>query len=613
MPLQPTLLGQSPEELGDEDARQEMSEEQQQYFDFDTAKARLTKLISTWTQGEVVRSEQNRVMRNVDISTKTLRAEGKLKADETIIPMRVIDTNIKREQPPFVSYLKQSRRLVIFDCVDIPTLPEVALLERDFTKGMTYSGWETPHFKCLDGAQTHGWDAIEVVFDPSKPLHVALEHIGHDNLFFPLEALDLQTCDTILRRYQVTQLQLKLFVTAYGFSKVEVDKILDTNKDKKDSTLTIYKRFFKYEGKVFVNWFSEKADAWLLEPKPYYAGRKTSKQVPKEVPTGNVVLNELGLPIPEMTVVQTTEWFDVDETIYPVFILPYNETEAQKIFDHKGRCFYDKYKQEGMSAIWTGFVNSVTRASNVYASPANPSGTGGRVTKVDAMKLEPGSFYSEPVAFWHSPYPDPMMLKAAQALDVQNSQEAGQITYAVNNREDSRKTATEVANARQDQTLLNSVQVTLFSTFIRSIYSYAWLIIQSQALQNKVKFLYSLEQGQNRNDIIALNYDVRAAGDVDVIQRAEKLNAMKQDWPVIQNTPLASIFLQDLIKLSYPEDSDRYIQILQQGDKKKMLIQSLGAMLQSLVSPEEIASLPPETQQQLKQLQDMTMQVMQEP
>ena len=136
------------------------------------------------------------------------------------------------------------------------------------------------------------------------------------------------------------------------------------------------------------------------------------------------------------------------------------------------------------SGLWTAMINGTVRASNVYASPAQDDGNGGKLAQAE-VDLVHGVVFSKPLNFWSTPYPDPLIIKAAQALDTQTQQETGQVDFAVSNREDSRKTATEVQAANQQQSLLNSVQVSLFSAFLRDVHTAVWPIVQSQALDRK--------------------------------------------------------------------------------------------------------------------------------
>ena len=226
--------------------------EQDKMFSFTDAETHLRRIVDDWRE-EVNDTEQRRKLRKVEVDVEALRQKGELDEDETFIPVRMIDNNIIREQPPYINYLKNSRRLAIFECLDNPTLDN-DLLEQAFTKVSTYTNWETPYFKCIDGAQAHGWDSVEVVFDSSKPGNFAIEHIGHDKLLFPRSAIDLQQSPRVIRCYDVTILQLQKFVTSYSFDVEQVNAIRRTRKEtaKENETIRIYKLFFKKEDRKSV-------------------------------------------------------------------------------------------------------------------------------------------------------------------------------------------------------------------------------------------------------------------------------------------------------------------------------------------------------------------------
>ncbi len=152
------------------------------FFDYEKAKIRINDIIDSWAT-EVKDTESRRNERYIDLDVEALRKSGTIQEDETFIPNRVIDTNISRELPEFLAFLKQSNRLAVFTCISDPNTP-TDNLERDFTKGLTYQGWYKDFKRLIDGASLHGWDSIEVVFDETKPLHVGFEHIGHDKLFY---------------------------------------------------------------------------------------------------------------------------------------------------------------------------------------------------------------------------------------------------------------------------------------------------------------------------------------------------------------------------------------------------------------------------------------------
>lgn len=587
---------------------QEAQTERDELLDFDVARIHLQRLVNDW-QLERSQTILNRAKRDVNIDVEALRQQGKLDDDETLIPVRVIDTNIQREQPAYVNYLKNSRRLCTFNSLSNPE-QNTQKLELEFTRGMTYIGWETPHYKCMDGAQTHGWDSIEVVPDETKPLGVALEQIGHDQLFFPTSSIDLQFSQRVIRRYEMTLMQLDKF----GFDPAQIDKLKQARKStaKALETIHVYKQYCKKVGQVYVAWFCLEmgVDNWLKAP----------------------AIFDLGLVDPKTLA-------PVPTTFYPIFVSLYRESEKPHIMAHKGRVYYDENKQEAQTAILSGFVNGLTRAANLYASPAKETGTGGSIKEIEGLVMSGGRVMSEPINFWSPPYPDPMVLNALQYFDVANSQETNQPTFAVNNRQDSRKTATEIGAAQEQQAMLNSVQLTMFSTFIREVYNCVWLVVQSLALQNKIVFLQIDQQqpvlnpltnqplvdpmtGQPVTTNIRVNdaatigqvYEVRAAGDVDVIQRQEQIQQMMQDWPVIMNTPLRDVFLQDLMRLKYTARGETYANLIAQQpqlDALKGIVARLGTIMQGVMQqhPEIMTALAPDQQADVGSLVQQSLQV----
>lgn len=585
-------------------------EERKRLFDFDQARIRLQQLVNEF-EPEAKETEVRRKLRDVTVNVEALRKSGALDDDETFLPQRIINTNIEREKPAFINYLKNSRRLAIFRCVDKPKL-QVDLLEEQFTYGMQYIGWELPHFKCLDGSQSHGWDAVEVVYDDTKPLHVGIEHIGHDKLIFSLDARDIQQCETVIRVYEFTPMQLRRAVLDFNFVKEQVDLLLAKTQDatsKREKTITVYKKFCKYNGVVYVAWFalSDGVKDWLKPPTKLFVGRDV-KQVTmqqEEVPVGYLPDGSI-----ETTTVSTPveSFVEMDEALYPIFILPYSESEKQKISEHIGRVNLDEFKQEAQTSIATSFVNGLNRATTTLASPTNDLGNGSTTVKNLDVKLFRGKIMDKPFNFWHPNYPDPSMLSALQYFDVANSQEVGQISFAANNRQDSRKTATEIGAAAQQNSLLNSVQVTLFSIYVRSVYNYVWAIVRNRAVNGKITLLPK-EDGTNDLETIDNEFIVLAAGDSDVIQRQEKIQRMKQDWPVVANTPAALVFLADLLKLQYPDDGLKYANLLQQGNPVLMVQALLGIITAPEVLKMLEATIPPEQQAQLQGIIQQASQV----
>jgi len=601
----------------DEAITQAYDVEQNKMMEFNQARIHLDRLIRDWAT-ECEDTDVRRKTRDVEIDVEGLRQKGDLDEDETIIPVRVIDVNISRELPPYVNYLKNSRRLMTFRSLSNPN-EDPQLIEQEYTRGMTYSGWENNYYKALDGACAHGWSSVEVVFDATKPLNVGIEYVAHDELFWPRTVKNIQDSPRLIRAYDVTIIKLKEWVRDFGFSGPQVQLITQPLKDtqKENETRRIYKLMFKKEGVVWVGWFSldNGVNDWLKKPEKLFVGIYESQQVPVQMQTG---IDMFGQPI--MGTQMTTQWKEADVKQYPFFKLPYRESEKPKAVDNKGRVFLDENKQEAQTAILSGYVNGITRASNIYASPSVEDGSGSALKELENLKLCGGRILSKPMTFWAPPYPDAQILRALQYFDVANSEETNQVSFASMNREDSRKTATEIGAAQQTQQTLNSVQLTLFSTFIREVNSFAWLIVQSQALQGFISFLLT-PQGSNpdgspifvnNQKLIEQKWELRSAGDVDVIQRQEKIQQMMQDWPIIANTPLAMRFLCDLLKLKYPDVGDQYTNILMAGNPV-VIVQALATVLAGVIQqhPEILQTMPPEQAQQLTQMLTVAQQMTQ--
>lgn len=567
-------------------------------FDYDKAQTYIKHMINAWSE-ELEETRVRRKERYLDLDVDKMRQAGELEPDETFIPERVIDTNILQEQPAYLSFLNQSRRLAIFHCTSDPSV-DTQILEAEFTRGLTYKGWLSDFYRCIDGAQLHGWDSLEVVFDVSKPLHVAFEHIGHDKLIFNRNVDDLQDSEYVIRAYNISAIRLQEFVRTNGFDATQVEVILGVDRasrQQKNVTYTIYKVYFKFQGIVYIAWCGDtaKLSNWLKAPEKLHLGISA----PAPIVTRDTLSLQGG--------VGAGASLQTDIDMYPVFVFHYRESEEHVVTSHVGRSFLDSGRQEAQTAIMSSFVNGMNRAANVYAAPVN--GTEGEASiQQTNIDLVPGAIYSQPLQFFHQDYPDVSVLLALQHLSTENAQQTGNVDFAVINRKDARKTAKEMDVAQQNKTEIKSVPIALYSEFLRGVFDFAWRIVQSQALQDKVMFCLELSASPagllivaNNKVLIDKEYDIRPAGDVDFVQRLEKIQQMRADWPVIQTTALANTFLQDLIRLSYPDKGDEYANILAQGDPR-MLIAAMLPILKQLMTPEAFAQLTPDEQQQYQQI-----------
>lgn len=579
-------------------------------FSFTEWQKKCVRLKSDWIS-EVQETVRRRLQRKVEVDVPALRKQGLLKDDETLIARRVIDENIMREQPNYVAYLKQSHRLAVFKCLsycDVST----ENLEQEFTTLMNYPGMDSQLLKTRDGTALHGWDSVEVTFDITKPGHCAVEHIGHDNLMFPRKSLGIQSCPFIMRRFEITLVTLQDFASGLGFDPAQVKKISDEfnkTEERMLDNIPIFKVFFKQDGIVYVGWIEleNKTDNWLRAPIPLTLGRRRQELVPDADPMTGMLT-------------QRAVWEDVVEKFYPVVLFPYTDSEEDCIACTKGRAFYDLPSQEAQTALVSLYVNGNVRASNVYAS-ATGNGDGLKLQQLD-VSLEHGCVYSQELKFWAPPYPDPALLRGINFLDVKNQQETGNVAAAVVNRQDARKTKAEIDAATSEDDALEAVPMANFSNSMQETLMMCWLVVQSQGEQGLIQLLQVPvptplgEEMLNDYKLIGYKYSVKAAGDVDVIKRKEKLQRRFNIWPFIVGTPVQTEFIKDLIREMLPDDARKYIELLDQAQMNKdQMLMAMAGMLQSAVTDEkgtlkpEFASFAP----QLEQMKAMLQQVMSMP
>lgn len=610
------------EQLPDDPNAKDKGEDYENFFTFQKAKPYLTTLINDFKKIKEI-AKANRERRKLDVNTKEEIAAGRIKPSDLIIPMRVIDEAIAREKPQLMGYLQQSRRLVIFSDVKHPA-DKHDQLENAFTRGMQYKGWINAHTKVIDGAQLHGWDWSETLYDKSKPLACSVEHVGFDRLIFPLGSEDIQCSARIMREYNWTKNQFTKAVKDNAFVKDQVDKCLAFNSQtgteapaQKDRTFTVYKLYFKWEEIVYVGWFSlEACDDWLQVPKKLYNGVDKAVQVPVEPdPMQIMEASVAGIPLPPT---YTTQWVPVEETEYPVNLYLYETTEQEEIVATQGRAFKDKYKQEAMTAGWSSFMNGHNRATWIMGAKAEADGK--PANQVQNIEIKDGAIVPFNVAWKTMPYPDPSMLQALTALDVKNAASQGQMTYVTQNKSSgARTTKAEVESAEQTEAEQGSVNITNFADYVRQTYDRGWKIVQSQAMQDTVP-LYGqvVEEPANPttesvdsdsedlfiNDkaIVGRKYEVKPAGDVDYVARRELLADMQEYWPVVSGTPIAMDFLAYMLKTKFGEIGDAWSAKLLAGDPMQLLATCQQILTGLLANPAEAMAMTPEDKLNLQNL-----------
>jgi len=527
-----------------------------------------------------------------------------LSESDTIIPVRVINQSIALEQPQYANYLIQPKRMAKFTCLT-NAQHDTKKLEKEFTLALRYRNWQTAYLKTIDGAQLHGRDSVEIEYTPGMRGGVNLVHLGNENLIFPIDCRSLEACEGVLIRKYVNAKKLQEFSRKFGFSMQQVGMITKEGQNEarvKGDNYKIYKFYFKSKGIVHLAWISEECDGWLKAPKPFFNGRYEEKTqiVQPEL--------DLGLGMPSAPQSQTTHE-RVFETQFPVKQFIYKLNEQEEIVKQTGRAAEDDAVQEAQTNLWSAGVNGAVKASGSYASPKQPlAGAGGKPAMLD-LELQTDRVYDTPMEFFRHPGPDSTLIPLAQNLQSNQQSMQGQVNFAATNRKDSRKTAEEVKNAERTQQNLNAVANVQFSTFLGDVYEYAWGIIKSLAKKGDIKFLYN-EEAQS-NDVQALSYDyaIMPAGEIDVIERDEKIQKIFSVWDMAQRWPtLQQAMLGEVIQTLFTDDADVFLQAMAQSDQDQQLKSGMREMLNVLLTsppedlPEAIQEMQPNIELLMQQL-----------
>lgn len=510
-----------------------------------------------------VDNQVSRNLRYVEIDIEGERARGKLQPDELVIPLHIIDSNVRREQPSYVQYITQSLRSNVLKDTETPS-NDTVILETDVTIRFRYPGWQIPMFANIDGFQQNGYGVMELVMDKETPDTLKHEFVAFGDFGITMDTKDLQECEIVARNYYFTKTALLKRASHpdpdQRFTKEQVDIIVDQQPDsnsnhnaaislKDESLYKIQKVMFRVNGIVHVAWTKYKVCTdWLRVPRPLYIGRRAPK----------VQLTPQDLLIQQTSGVPMTD--PVYETNYPYFVFPYLISENSTISQLKGRAFLDQDTQQATSSLLSSFVTAHRRAAGLYFSKdtEDPNDDVGLQKNVF---FKQGCLINAKIKQFQLVAPGSDLISGINLLVSSNQQETSQVNFAASNRKDSRKTAKEIGAAESKEVQLTTTQVVLFSTALTSMDTVRFEVLQSRVMAGLIKVNPTLQQ------MYARRYSVRPAGDTDVIERQQLLSAMTQAWPVLSQTAAAVPFLCDMLMLAFPTYAPKYTQILMQAQQ----------------------------------------------
>lgn len=547
--------------------------------------------------------KENREVRRNRVNVKEMRENGVLQADQTYVAVRVIDENIMRDMPTYLAYLKQSTRIAIFKPADGSIGYNVSALEDWFTTQLCYSyptAWEEDYIRWVDGALCHGRDYVEVVYDITRPGHVAVNHCGADRLIYDLTYDDIEQSPIVARGYCLSPMEVnesiksKIFIESAGNNLLSrmTNNAGNGGATQQPAAINAYKVFTKVDKVVYFFWYSIDTKEFLTEPAPFFNGiqQKKTRTVQAVDPTTFSIIP------------QEEEYVErIPEQVYPFVALHKRITEDRDQRNSAGHAGDSYYLQEAATTMTTAMVNGTISAATPMWAPDNGNSNLGdtSVRQLQNFQVKRNAVWAQPMKVFTPPPPDPSVFNALQYLEARNGMATNNLAFAVANRKDSRKTATELSMAQNETSQVNSVQVLHLSIAVRQLCTRAWAIIQSEVLMKNIVPPAHIDPA-----MFALRYTILSAGDVDYVQRMQLIANMQQDWPILSQTPVGPLLLKDYLKARYPNDAHRYIAALDQQQQDTNLIQGLASVVQELAT-DDMGNPTQEALQNAQELQQL--------
>jgi hypothetical protein len=547
----------------------------------------------------------SRKLRYAEVDIEVERNVGRIAPDEMYVPLHIIDTNIRREQSAYIQYITQSPRAVILKDKLDPAY-DLSLLEVDLTEKLRFDGWQLSAYANIDGFQANGYGIMETVQDTNNSGDIGREYVQFGDFSFIADTRDLQKCEMVGRAYYYTKTKLKEFQESGEWNRDQLDKIINSQPNDEQSNIysgtatinrSLYKLMkimFRVKGVVQVGWACPPlCEDWLRKPRPLFVGRrkineKAAKSAPfvqaiSKLPVGrDSALKALKSLNPELTdkhveaIQQGRPPSDMEyETMYPYFLYPYLISENDTIACLKGRIFLDQDTQNAASSLLSSLLTKARRSAGLYFSKDTTDPNDDFLMQKDVY-FKTGALINGKIKEFELDGPDAQLFTALQTLISANQQETSQVNFAENNRQaDSRKTATAIKTSVQQQQQLSGVQVTLYSIANKAQLTYECGIIKSRVLAGLIKVQPQVQQ------MYAREWAVKPSGDVDVIEKQKMIETMQNDWPVVQNTAAAPIFLTDLLEKQFPDSAQRYVQAINQQiqDQKSQQAQQMQTMM----------------------------------
>jgi hypothetical protein len=549
-------------------------------FNYITERDELEKLISSW-QTEKTAVEDRRKIRENKRNVEEERQRKLILEDETIIPDRTINQNIKQGRNAYLDYITKAKRMLIITDVDNPDY-SIEQLELWFTRGMRYPKWKEPWIRMVDCIHVHGGCGMEVMFDPSKPLHCSVDYIPRECLIYPRKTKNLQAVPRLIRCYELTTLQLEEYQSKYSLDEKICKDLIDKFR-KRDDFINIYRVLFKKDGLVYNAWHaSDNNNDWLRAP------------VQHDIGLFDIPLETLKAPGPDgIPLFMSPMFATMKESIarpaplkeYPIYWISYEMTENLELLQGASRTSLDLHVQEALTELYTNTVNTTTRASRLYGSAEDEPGANPELRELGPIKH--GVVMNRGVKIFQFPWPNNIILSVIQALGLSNAQEAGHSDFAAMARKDANKTKYEMQMGQEKSQDIVSTDMDIFSSPVLDVQVLCFNIARHQAA-------FGLIKAPTDPLLLFGDYNCQPAGDIEVVKRVEDKQNAEQFFNIARGTPLAEKLMVFLIERFFPDQADKLIASLSEPNKDaiiEQLIQIIEQIPQDELNLEQQSAL----------------------
>ena len=536
------------------------------------------RLITAFESGEKEKCRVRREFRRHHVNVAQERKNGTLLADETKIPDRTIESNIRRDKSPLIQLLTQPTTVLSFTDAMYPGR-NFAPLANAYTDLNRVTGWQIEWFYLIDAIEMHGAGYLEVYFNDKSPIKTSVQYVRRDHLIFPAAARSLNACTELLRKYEYTKSQFQEFATQRNFDPAQTLKVT-AHYEAREELIVFYRALMRINNVYHVAYFLPNegiTSDWLFPPTPYDIG-----------------MREL-TPADPLNPMLPQQYVAAKVTEAPIFVFPLDLEEDEEILKTQGRVSLDLHVQEAMTALLTSIINTAVRAAGLY--PTRTRGVDDPPTNQESFVFKHGYINEGDFTFGKLEWPSAVAVSIAQFLRTHAASQSGGIDWAAMNRADTAKTATELTLAQKESDSLRSMATTLFALCMLQVELLRFNIWRSQIAAGLVEapaccITTNPETGEPIPDAINLfspSLIPTLSADQQVIRRAEDTTRFMQYWPFVQGSPYQLPMLETMLQDAFPQ----YFPLWQQ---------KAAAMMQQQDISQQAMALLQQAFDQLKQL-----------